>query len=324
MAIRRSEIDQILAELSGLQAPSISQAERSNFLNQATELYRPLRERKLTSFNARKGDIASTYADVETRLKEGAVGQQSGMEEDFNRLGLLQSGKTAAGIGKIRTNLSKDISSAAIKRAIDEADLALEQAGFETDLAKQTEAEATGYADKLLGQRQTELGLRSGSLQARLDTLMKLAQLEEQRAARGAAAGSNAALAALANKISGGGAKSGGAVPAIPEGGNVTNMGTTDLIKLFRSQGYKNAEITDIVAGINSLKDGALFEPATPGGKAALSEIFTELGVDPMSLQRNRLRGDANPPPSVWDAPRRGGLFSGFGSSFRSATRKGY
>lgn len=289
MAIRRSEIDQILAELSGLQAPSISQGERSGFLNQATELYRPLRERKLASFGARKGEIGQSFMDLETRLKEGAVGEQKGFEEDVNRLGLLQSGKTAAGIGSIRTNLTKGLSSAAISRAVQEADLALEQAGFETDLARQTEQEATGYADKLLQQRTTELGLKSGSLQARLDTLMKIAQLEDSRAARGAAAGSNAVFSELNKLLQGkaGGTPQGAVKLDANTAGSLKDMNTAGLVKFFKDQGKTPVQINQLTTAIRSLQDGSSYKPTDPGAISALNEIYSLMGINPSSLPKS-------------------------------------
>lgn len=300
MAFRRSEIDRILAELSGLQAPSISQGERSGFLNQATELYRPLREKKLASFGARRGEIGQSFADLETRLREGAVGEQKGFEEDTNRLGLLQSGKTAAGIGKIRGNLTRDLGSAAIQRAVAEADLALEQAGFETDLARQIEDRATSFANELLQQRQTELGLRSGSLQAQLDTLMKIAQLEDARAARGAAASQNAALAALAKKIQGATTGAAGGKPAVsPESmQSLANASTRDLVQFFKSQGFNPQQVNQLSTAIMALRSGDNYVPTDERAKSALTEIYQLMGIDPAALNQpsaGRRRNDLFP-----------------------------
>jgi hypothetical protein len=70
---------------------------------------------------------ADTLAE---ELRKGAETSNKSLTENFNNLGLLQSGLTAAGLGDIQVNLNKGIKETEQDRADRLADIALQRAGL--------------------------------------------------------------------------------------------------------------------------------------------------------------------------------------------------
>ncbi|MCR4307788.1 MAG: hypothetical protein NUV80_04445 [Candidatus Berkelbacteria bacterium] len=129
----RDQINSLLGGSSSSPADPFQQS-----LDRATGLFKPVREAGAASFGAQRGRIGADFGDLETRLRQEAVNAESGMSERFNQLGLLQSGLTAAGTGKIRSDLTTNLARKDIERTIAEADLALKEAGFNADIGAKT------------------------------------------------------------------------------------------------------------------------------------------------------------------------------------------
>lgn len=106
------------------------------FTDQATKEFAPAQSLISSKFGALQSRNAQDFGDTETRLRDEAQRNEQGTIDKFSNLGLLQSGATAAGIGKVRSGLSTDINRNSINRAIADADLALQEAGAMTQNAQ--------------------------------------------------------------------------------------------------------------------------------------------------------------------------------------------
>jgi hypothetical protein len=88
-------------------------------------------------------NVANT-AELKTRLKENAGYATTGFNQQRQNLGLLESGGTAAGLGKISSDLGANLNKTDIQQAINDADLVLKQAGFASDTSTKVFNYATG------------------------------------------------------------------------------------------------------------------------------------------------------------------------------------
>lgn len=102
------------------------------------DIFEKVRKAGSEGFARRRAQNAADFADTEERLRQNAKNDTSAFEERQSNLGLLRSGLTAAGSGKIASDLTKNIGRADIQRSIADADLALKEAGFNADLGSQT------------------------------------------------------------------------------------------------------------------------------------------------------------------------------------------
>ena len=133
--------------------------ERQGFVQKGAEdIYAPTLAAKKASTLAQQKGVADEFAGVKEELQLQGTRAQSGMEERMNQLGLLQSGSTAAGIGDIQKETLKGIGRADIQRAIKDADLVLQQAGFESDIGQQVAGEASRRYNEGFAQADKDLG----------------------------------------------------------------------------------------------------------------------------------------------------------------------
>jgi hypothetical protein len=133
--------------------------ERQSYVQKgARDIYAPALEAKKASTLAQQKGIADEFAGVKEELELQGSRSQSSMEERMNQLGLLQSGSTAAGIGDIKKETLKGIQRADIQRAIKDADLVLQQAGFESDIQSNIAQEASRRYGEGFDQAERDLG----------------------------------------------------------------------------------------------------------------------------------------------------------------------
>jgi hypothetical protein len=112
-------------------------AQSPDYTKQINNLYDPLLTAADQSLAANKTALNTEFGDLATKLRETAGKSEQGLTESMNRYGLLESGRTAAGIGDIQKNLSSDIGKADIQRAIQEANLVLENAQYKSNVGLQ-------------------------------------------------------------------------------------------------------------------------------------------------------------------------------------------
>jgi hypothetical protein len=112
-------------------------------------MYDPVLAAGRASTTAQRAGLGLDFEELKKRLREVAGQSEAGLTESMSRYGLLESGRTAAGIGKIQENLSSDIGKADIQRAIAEANLVLEGASFEADVRKDYLGQLTGGTGSL-------------------------------------------------------------------------------------------------------------------------------------------------------------------------------
>lgn len=121
------------ARTSKTVAPTTSAVTKSpDYTKEIDALYDPLLSAADTSLAAQKAGLNDEFSGLATRLKETAGKSEAGLTESMNRYGLLESGRNAAGIGKIQSDLSSDINKSDIQRAIAEADLVLSNANYKS------------------------------------------------------------------------------------------------------------------------------------------------------------------------------------------------
>lgn len=123
-----ASVDQVLNDSAGYY-----QTQKTPF-----DIFQPVSDAAKAGFEARRTANTQDFNDTATRLRQEATNDTSALEERGNSLGLLRSGLTAAGEGKIQSDLSNNVGRADIQRAISDADLALKEAGFNADLSTQT------------------------------------------------------------------------------------------------------------------------------------------------------------------------------------------
>ncbi len=99
-----------------------------------SSIYDPLISASNASITARRAGIGADFSNLANRLRETAGQSTQALTEGLNRYGLLQSGRTAAGMGKIQENLASDIQKSDIERTIAEANLVLEGAQYESQV----------------------------------------------------------------------------------------------------------------------------------------------------------------------------------------------
>lgn len=116
---------------------SSSVTKSPDYTKEINALYDPLLTASDNSLAANKAGLADEFSGLATRLKETAGKSEQGLTESMNRYGLLESGRNAAGIGKIQENLSSDIGKADIQRAIQEAQLVLDHANYNSTVGLQ-------------------------------------------------------------------------------------------------------------------------------------------------------------------------------------------
>ena len=139
--------------------------------------YDPYRKAYGAKTAAARESIGFDYDALVKQLREEAVKGGKSMKEQFNTLGLLQSGMTAAGLGAIETTTQEGVTKAGIDRAVKMADLALEEAGFESGLQEKIGGRVQDIIDKMTAKR-TGGGGRSGGGTAKASASdKKLAQL---------------------------------------------------------------------------------------------------------------------------------------------------
>lgn len=111
-------------------------AKPKDYTKEINKLYDPLLAASDASLVANKAALNDEFTNLSSSLKEAAGKSEAGLTESMNRYGLLESGRTAAGIGKIQSDLSLNTGKADIQRAIAEADMVLQnvqyKAGIET------------------------------------------------------------------------------------------------------------------------------------------------------------------------------------------------
>jgi len=133
---------------------------------QAQKLLKPVGEAYKKSTAAQRKGLDVDFGAIKTRLKEEAGLAESGLTSKFANYNLLQSGATAAGLGKIASDTTQNISKADINRQISQADLTLKEAGFMSDLGGQTTSNLTNTLENRRGKNmaldlnQQELGMR--------------------------------------------------------------------------------------------------------------------------------------------------------------------
>ncbi len=132
----------------------LGQQDYANFQSQANAQFDPLRTASNNRFEAYRNLNKADFGDLETRLRDTAGKSIQGLEEGLNSRGLLRSGMNAAGQGDIQKNLSSDIGRADIARAMKDADLVLQEAGFNTDISKQASQRADEMAQQEYAKRQ--------------------------------------------------------------------------------------------------------------------------------------------------------------------------
>lgn len=96
-----------------------------------------------TALAGSTGAINSNFDTLGSNLQLAAKNAQSAFEERQNQLGLLQSGNTAAGNGKIASDLSNNTAQNESSRAQALAQVALQRAGIQTNIANVQTSAAT-------------------------------------------------------------------------------------------------------------------------------------------------------------------------------------
>jgi len=139
--------------------PSGEYKSRQNQLlrGEISAIYDPMLKASKASIGAQKGALGLDFEDLKKRLREVAGVSKAGLTESMSRYGLLRSGRTAAGIGKIQETLASDIGKADIQRTIAEANLTLQGAQFEADIRGRGLAEFEKLRPGSLEQQQLQL-----------------------------------------------------------------------------------------------------------------------------------------------------------------------
>jgi len=193
-------------------------------------------------------------------LEENASKGSQSMEERYNQLGLLQSGRTAAGLGAIQEDLFRGKKETEQDKASRLASLALQRSGLGLRRAETQQQYVLGVNDlygRLLDQ-------------ARAEEERRLAAMERRRAAS-AAAGQGSAISQLMNLVAQRSKPQ--AAPKAPQisakmfrSGKALNIdavaeslipelaqieGTTGRVSMLKDLGFQNPEIADIMEAFN-------------------------------------------------------------------------
>lgn len=131
------------------------------------------------------------YDELTKTLNEAAKNAQASMEERNNQLGLLQSGNTAAGEGKIASDLSSKLGNAAQVKANALADIALQRAGLANTSALATANYGNDLTDAINKLLEGGNSTRSDMLKQIADA--KAAQVKAATTATKKASGSSSA-----------------------------------------------------------------------------------------------------------------------------------
>lgn len=140
--------DKVLRNNAARAAGTYSTAKSPNYTKEINKIYDPLYEAADASLAANKAGLNDEFANLSERLRETARKSEQGLTESMNRYGLLESGRTAAGIGKIQSDLASDINKSDIQRTIQEANMVLENAQYKSNLGLQ-KLQATMQTDPL-------------------------------------------------------------------------------------------------------------------------------------------------------------------------------
>lgn len=146
-----------------IQIDPLTDADQQGFLGKANSLYAPLQQAASSKFSAYKSANAADFADLKTRLQEDASKNTQGLEEGLNKRGLLYSGVNAANQGNIQKELTRNVGRADIERAIKDADLVLQEAGYNSDLQGKIESKASQLAEQEYGRRKqrSDIGIEN-------------------------------------------------------------------------------------------------------------------------------------------------------------------
>lgn len=161
-----------------IQITPLSTQDQQGFLNNANSLYAPLQQAGASKFAAYKNANAADFGDLKSRLQEDASNNTKGLEEGLNSRGLLYSGVNAANQGKIQRDLTNNIGRADIERAVKDADLVLQEAGYNTDLQGKIESKASQLADQEYGRRKQASDIGMANAQNRSTDLDNFYQRE--------------------------------------------------------------------------------------------------------------------------------------------------
>jgi hypothetical protein len=126
-------------------------------LKTARGRYSPVLAAGKASYGAQKAGIGVDFDELTKRIREEQTQAESGLSSKFATLGLLQSGATASGLGKIQESTTSNIRRSDIERSIKLADLALQEAGFGADI----ETKVSSAAEEIVGQRYKQRGEES-------------------------------------------------------------------------------------------------------------------------------------------------------------------
>lgn len=174
---RRAGTDDIAGNTLTVDSPN-SYLE-SEFRKQAENRYLPQRDLALQGLDQaglqlgqQEADVNRQYDTLGQQLRDAAEQATGTFQEQQNRFGLLSSGATAAGLGRIGSDLSKNTANAAQERASQLAQLALQRAGLATRAADVKLQAQQGIQD-LVSQ------LLSGSTQKQQQAFQQELQLKQ-------------------------------------------------------------------------------------------------------------------------------------------------
>lgn len=135
--------------------------------NAASALYKPSLDTSLNQIDlGNQGldqnatDINRQYDTAGNTLKQNASDSTNGLKENFNNLGLLQSGLTGAGLGKIQSDLNTNLGNSEADRSSNLANIALQRAGLNVQKTAATntyQQNVNDYVTKLLQGSQSQL-----------------------------------------------------------------------------------------------------------------------------------------------------------------------
>jgi len=162
-----------------LVVPNVNQYLQGVFQKQAQNRFLPQQDLALqgiqqsgAKLDQNAADVNRQYDTLGQQLVDAANQARGSLTESANNYGLLSSGLTAAGLGKISSDLSKNQGNAAQDRASQLASIALQRAGLATQEAsvkQQTSQSINDYVNQLL----------SGSTQAQEAAFNKQLQLQQ-------------------------------------------------------------------------------------------------------------------------------------------------
>lgn len=243
-------------------APGYSEV-ASGARNNASGIYGPTYQAGQTQLDLQdqsaQGDITDTnrtYDNLLRTLREGAANSTTDLTERFNNLGLLQSGLTAAGLGKIQTDLGTNTGNSESDRASKLAQLALQRAGINVQKSANTAnytQNINDYVTKLLGGSQTSV---NDVLKPKLTTIdlgNRVALVDERGnihsylakgklPGSGSSSGGDTGLAALLGALTGttGAAQASGGSTAPSTAPDATKAILADVKSYFANHGTNN------------------------------------------------------------------------------------